>query len=89
MVIIFGWLKLLLENLADVCDNFCKSIVKYTWVQIVFSFISVALILPFLYLDGGTQFTLKFWKEICGLFGTQFGFSAAYYPQTQGIVERM
>ena len=47
---------------------------------------SISLIL---YAERGIQFTSKFWKELCGLFGTKLRFSTAYHPQTQGIVEQM
>ena len=42
-----------------------------------------------LYSDRGTQFTSNFWKSLWELMGTQLRFSAAYHPQTQGVVERM
>ena len=42
-----------------------------------------------LYSEKGTQFTSKFWKELCGLFGMQLKFSTVYQSQTQCIVERM
>ena len=43
----------------------------------------------FIYTDGGTQFSSKFWKELRGLFGTGLRYRTAFHPQKQGIVERM
>ena len=41
------------------------------------------------YSDRGAQFTAKIWQELWRLIGTKLGFSSAYHPQTQGLVERM
>ena len=42
-----------------------------------------------IYSDRGAQFTAKSWQELWRLTGTKLGFSSAYHPQTQGVVERM
>ena len=42
-----------------------------------------------IYSDRGAQFTAKSWKELWRITGTRLGFSSAYHPQTQGVVERM
>ena len=39
--------------------------------------------------DRGPQFTAKSWQELWRLTGTKLGYSSAYHPQTQGVVERM
>ena len=42
-----------------------------------------------IYSDRGPQFTAKAWQELWRLTGTKLGYSSAYHPQTQGVVERM
>ena len=42
-----------------------------------------------IYIDRGTQFTSRLWRELWEIMGTQLRFSTAYHPQTQGVVERM
>ena len=42
-----------------------------------------------IYSDRGAQFTANSWQELWRLMGTKLGFSTAYHPQTQGVVERM
>ena len=42
-----------------------------------------------IYSDMGAQFTAKSWQELWRITGTKLGFSSAYHPQTQGVVERM
>ena len=42
-----------------------------------------------IYSDRGAQFTAKSWQELWRITGTRLGFSFAYHPQTQGVVERM
>ena len=42
-----------------------------------------------IYSDRGAQFTAKSWQELWRLTGTKLGYSTAYHPQTQGVVERM
>ena len=42
-----------------------------------------------IYSDRGPQFTANSWRELWCLTGTKLGFSSAYHPQTQGVVERM
>ena len=37
----------------------------------------------------GAQFTTKSWQELWYIARTKLGFSSAYHPQTQGVVERM
>ena len=37
---------------------------------------------------GGAQFTAKSWQELWRITGTRLGFSSAYHPQTQGVVEQ-
>ena len=39
--------------------------------------------------DRGPQFTARAWQELWKLTGTKLGYSSAYHPQTQGVVERM
>ena len=39
--------------------------------------------------DRGPQFTARSWQELWRLTGTKLGYSSAYHPQTQGVVERM
>ena len=39
--------------------------------------------------DRGAQFIAKSWQELWRITGTKLGFSSAYHPQTQGVVERM
>ena len=39
--------------------------------------------------DRGAQFTVKSWQELWRSTGTKLGYSIAYHPQTQGVVERM
>ena len=42
-----------------------------------------------IYSDRGPQFTARAWQELWKLTGTVLGYSSAYHPQTQGVVERM
>ena len=42
-----------------------------------------------IYSDRGLQFTARAWQELWNLTGTILGYSSAYHPQTQGVVERM
>ena len=42
-----------------------------------------------IYSDKGAQFIARSWQELWRLTGTKLGFSSAYHPQTQGVVERM
>ena len=42
-----------------------------------------------IYSDRGPQFTARAWQELWKLTGTILGYSSAYHPQTQGVVERM
>ena len=42
-----------------------------------------------IYSDKGPQFTARAWQELWKLTGTILGYSSAYHPQTQGVVERM
>ena len=42
-----------------------------------------------IYSDRGAKFTARSWQELWRLTGTKLGFSSAYHPQTQGVVERM
>ena len=42
-----------------------------------------------IYSDRGPQFTASSWQELWRLTGTKLGYSSAYHPQTQGVVERM
>ena len=42
-----------------------------------------------IYSDRGAQFTANSWQELWRLMGTKLGYSTAYHPQTQGVVERM
>ena len=42
-----------------------------------------------IYSDRGTQFTAKSWQELWRITGKKLGFSSAYQPQTQRVVERM
>ena len=42
-----------------------------------------------IYSDRGPQFTAKSWQELWRITGTKLGYSIAYHPQTQGVVERM
>ena len=46
-------------------------------------------VLQVIYLDRGAQFTAKSWQELWQITGTRLGFSSAYHPQTQRVVERM
>jgi IS30 family transposase len=39
--------------------------------------------------DRGTQFTLKFWERLHETLDTNFHFSSAYHPQTDGQTERV
>jgi transposase InsO family protein len=39
--------------------------------------------------DRGTQFTSKFWERLHETLDTQFCFSSAYHPQTDGQTERV
>jgi hypothetical protein len=39
--------------------------------------------------DGGTQFTLKFWKRLHETLDTQLRFNSAYHPQIDGQTERV
>ena len=39
--------------------------------------------------DRGPQFTARSWQQLWRLTGTRLGYSSAYHPQTQGVVERM
>jgi transposase InsO family protein len=39
--------------------------------------------------DKGTQFTLRFWERLHEALDTQFHFSFAYHPQTDGQTERV
>jgi transposase InsO family protein len=39
--------------------------------------------------DRGTQFTSKFWERFHETLDTQFHFSSAYHPQTDGQAERV
>jgi transposase InsO family protein len=39
--------------------------------------------------DRGTQFTLRFWERLHEILDTQFRFSSAYHPQTDGQIERV
>ena len=44
----------------------------------------------YLFRKGEPRFTAKIWQELwCKLRGTRLGFSSAYHPQTQRVVERM
>ena len=42
-----------------------------------------------IYSDRGSQFVAGGWRELWWLTGTRLAYSAAYHPQTQGVVERM
>ena len=42
-----------------------------------------------IYSDRGAQFTARSLQELWRLTGTKLGFSSAYHPQTQCVVERM
>ena len=42
-----------------------------------------------IYSNRGAQFTAKRWKELWCITRTRLGFSSAYHPQTQGVVEQM
>ena len=42
-----------------------------------------------IYMDRGTQFSSRLWKELWAIMGTQLRFNSVYHPQTQGVVERM
>ncbi|MBW0463457.1 hypothetical protein O181_003172 [Austropuccinia psidii MF-1] len=39
--------------------------------------------------DRDSKFTSALWKNLHQLFGTKLSFSTAYYPQTDGLAERM
>jgi hypothetical protein len=39
--------------------------------------------------DGGTQFTLRFWKRLHETMNTQLRFSSAYLPQPDGQTKRV
>ena len=39
--------------------------------------------------DQGTQFTLRFWKQVQEALGTKLTFSTAYHPQTDGQTKRV
>ncbi|MBW0466790.1 hypothetical protein O181_006505 [Austropuccinia psidii MF-1] len=39
--------------------------------------------------DRNPKFTLALWTNIHQIFGTRLSFSTAYYPQTDGLAERM
>ena len=54
-----------------------KSVIRYHGVpRVIFS-------------DGGAQFTAKSWQGLWRITGTRLGYSTAYHPQTQGVVEHM
>ena len=42
-----------------------------------------------IYSDSGAQFTANNWQELWRLTGTKLGYTTAYHPQTQGMVERV
>ena len=42
-----------------------------------------------IYSDRGAQLTAKSWQELWRIKGIRLGFSSAYHPQTQGVVEWM
>ena len=42
-----------------------------------------------IYSDRGAQFIADSWQELWRLTGTKLGYSTAYHPQTQGVVEQM
>ncbi|MBW0555039.1 hypothetical protein O181_094754 [Austropuccinia psidii MF-1] len=39
--------------------------------------------------DRDPKFTSEFWKSLYDMLGTKLAFSTAYYPQTDGLAERM
>ena len=39
--------------------------------------------------DRGTQFTLRFWKQVQEALGTKLTFSITYHPQTGGQTEQV
>ena len=42
-----------------------------------------------IYMDRGTQFISRMWRDLWEIIGTHLRFSTAYQPQTQGVVEGM